>query len=120
LELVEPLAALGAYFSLPGYFAHERKHRQRDVFRKVPAERLLVETDAPDQSLPAERITHGCAPAEAERPLNHPANLAAVYAFAAELRGMDPEALALQVEDNFARLFGRVAGSVLRQRPGSG
>src|SRR6185503_18090259 len=28
-EMIEPLAKLGAYFSLPGYFAHERKVRQR-------------------------------------------------------------------------------------------
>ena len=27
---------LGAYFSLPGYFAHERKTRQRETFRHVP------------------------------------------------------------------------------------
>jgi TatD DNase family protein len=51
-EMVKPLADLGAYFSLPGYFAHERKHRQRETFRHVPRERLLLETDAPDQLLP--------------------------------------------------------------------
>ena len=30
-ELIAPLAELGAYFSLPGYFAHERKTRQREA-----------------------------------------------------------------------------------------
>ena len=51
-EMVTPFADLGAYFSLPGYYAHERKARQREAFQHVPAERLLIETDAPDQRLP--------------------------------------------------------------------
>ncbi|MBI5775633.1 MAG: TatD family hydrolase, partial [Verrucomicrobia bacterium] len=50
-EMVAPLAKLGAYFSFPGYYAHERKARQRETFKLVPADRLLIETDAPDQSL---------------------------------------------------------------------
>ncbi len=58
VELVPPLAEMGAYFSLPGYYAHERKQRQRDTFRHVPPERLLIETDAPDQPLPEDRIRH--------------------------------------------------------------
>ena len=57
-ELVAPLAELGAYFSLPGYFAHERKTRQREAFRQVPSDRLLIETDAPDQLLPPERVQY--------------------------------------------------------------
>ncbi|HMP82585.1 MAG TPA: TatD family hydrolase, partial [Verrucomicrobiota bacterium] len=51
-EMIEPLAKLGAYFSFPGYYLHERKQRQRESFKHVPPDRLLVETDAPDQSLP--------------------------------------------------------------------
>jgi TatD DNase family protein len=111
-ELVPELARLGAYFSLPGYFAHTRKARQRDTFRHVPAERLLLETDAPDQPLPAERVKYAWpgAPVGTEtaaHPLNHPANLGAVYAFAAELLGRPLADLAAQVEANFIRLFGR-------------
>lgn len=101
-ELVEPLAALGAYFSFPGYFAHDRKRRQRETFRTVPPNRLLIETDAPDQLLPVPRY-----PLQAEgKPLNHPANLVAVYQFAADWFGDDVETLALRVQDNFRRLFG--------------
>jgi TatD DNase family protein len=39
-------------------------------------------------------------------PVNHPANLAAVYRSAAELRGEPLEKFAAQVEQNFLRLFG--------------
>lgn len=104
-ELVAPLAELGAYFSLPGYFAHERKNRQREAFRAVPPDRLLIETDAPDQLLPDARNLHPLTDAATGRPLNHPANLAAVYAFAAELFNEPVEELARRVEENFLRLF---------------
>lgn len=104
-DLIDRLAPLGAYFSLPGYYAHERKAKQRDVFRHVPPDRLLIETDAPDQLLPAERQRFALADT-AGNPLNHPANLAAVYTFAAELLGKQPDELAQQVEQNFQRLFG--------------
>jgi TatD DNase family protein len=108
-EMVRPLAELGAYFSLPGYFAHERKHRQRETFRQVPRERLLLETDAPDQNLPDARNRFPLSDPETGRPLNHPGNLAAVYAFAAELLEESLEDLAAQVEVNFLRLFGGLA-----------
>jgi TatD DNase family protein len=107
-ELIEPLAELGAYFSLPGYFAHERKSRQRDAFLAVPPDRLLIETDAPDQSLPPERVAHPLPPDHDGKPVNHPANLVAVYRFAAELFKEPLEHLAERVEENFLRLFAPV------------
>ena len=104
-EMVPALARLGAYFSFPGYFLHERKVRQREAFKKVPPERLLIETDAPDQPLPEEKIL--CPLVDADgRPLNHPANLPAVYAGLAEILGEQLETLAGRVEENFLRLFG--------------
>src|SRR5438552_3857182 len=100
---VGPLARLGAYFSLPGYFAHERKRRQRETFRHVPPDRLLLETDAPDQLLPDERDPHPLIDPASGKAINHPANLNAVYVFAAELLGEPLEALAGAVEENFQR-----------------
>ena len=76
------------------------------TFRHVPRERLLLETDAPDQFLPDTRNRFPLADAATGKPLNHPANLAAVYAFAAELLGEPLECLAACVEENFRRLFG--------------
>ncbi|MDP6795241.1 MAG: TatD family hydrolase [Verrucomicrobiota bacterium] len=100
-EMVEPLAKLGAYFSFPGAFTHERKTRQRDAFRRVPADRLLIETDAPDQPLPEDRVNHPLRQA-----VNHPANIAAVYEAAAETLDQSAGDLAKCVEENFVRLFG--------------
>ncbi|MCU0770207.1 MAG: TatD family hydrolase [Verrucomicrobia bacterium] len=104
-EMVKPLADLGAYFSLPGYFAHERKQRQREAFRRVPPERLLIETDAPDQCLPETRDCFPLTDPGDGRRLNHPANIGAVYEFAADLLGETIESLAERVEANFLRLF---------------
>lgn len=104
--LVKPLAELGAYFSFPGYYAHERKTRQRETFRHVPADRLLIETDAPDQRLPDELNRFPLTDPKTGRPVNHPANLVAVYQYVAELRQVPPATLAAGVEENFLRLFG--------------
>ncbi len=92
-EMIPAFARLGAYFSFPGYFLHERKLRQRETFKKVPADRLLVETDAPDQHLPEDKNRFPLAGADG-KPLNHPANLVAVYAGLAEFLGENPESLA--------------------------
>ena len=90
---------------MPGYYAHERKQRQRETFKHVPRERLLIETDAPDQGLPDAQNRFPLTAAATGKPLNHPANLAAVYEFAAELLGEPADSLAARVEENFRRLF---------------
>jgi TatD DNase family protein len=103
-EMIPALAKLGACFSFPGYFLHERKSRQREAFKKVPPEKLLIETDAPDQLLPEAKILHPLADASG-KPLNHPANLPAVYFGLAEFLGEKVESLAARVEENFLRVF---------------
>ena len=105
-EMVNAFADLGAYFSLPGYYAHERKERQREAFKHVPADRLLIETDAPDQMLPDRLNRFPLKDSVSHKVINHPANLAAVYHFATELRGVALDELASQVEQNYQRLFG--------------
>jgi TatD DNase family protein len=107
VEMIPAFAKLGAYFSFPGCFLQERKMRQRETFRHVPADRLLIETDAPDQHLPADRILHPLTGTDG-KPLNHPANLPAVYAGLAEFLGERVEALADRVEGNFLRVFGKL------------
>ncbi len=110
VELIVPLARLGAYFGFPGYFLHARKARQCEVFRVVPPDRLLVETDAPDQRLPAEATEFPLA-GTGGAALNHPANLGAVYRGLAVLLEEPVAALARRVAANFTRLFGpRPAG----------
>ena len=103
-EMIPGLARLGAYFSFPGYFLHERKQRQRETFKQVPPDRLLIETDAPDQLLPPELNRFPLAGPDG-KPLNHPANLAVVYEELARFLGRKPREMASQVEENFLRVF---------------
>lgn len=106
-EMVGPLARLGAYFSFPGYYLHERKSRQREVFKQVPPDRLLIETDAPDQLPPGERMGYPLTDPSG-RPINHPANLGEIYAAVADMLGESKENLADRVAQNFERLFGGI------------
>jgi TatD DNase family protein len=105
-ELVPVFAERGAYFSFNGAFLAERHAAKREAFRRVPADRLLVETDAPAMPLPAGRATHTLPPSPDGSAVNHPANLGAAYAGLADLLGVPPHDLAARVEENFRRLFG--------------
>lgn len=100
IETARRLIPLGAYFSFSGHFLHPRKSAVIDVFRQLPPDRILLETDAPDMLPPPEFITH---------PLpenhNHPANLPAIGRALAEALEMTPEALAELTRDNASRCF---------------
>ena len=98
-EMIPPFVKLGAYFSISGYFAHDRKAAQREVFKKIPLDRLLVETDAPDMLPPPELI------AFASGDMNDPRNLPRIYEFAAKLFNMPLEDFAGRVATNFNSLF---------------
>ena len=105
IELAQPFADLGAYFSYNGNFLHPKHTAKSGVFRAVPIERLLVETDAPATELPAPHRRFTLPDTAAGEHVNHPANLAATYAALARIRGLTVEALAAQVAENFQRLF---------------
>lgn len=106
-ELAPEFADRGAFFSFNGYFLGERQSARRDVFATLPADRLLAETDAPAMPLPAGHRAYSL-PGHADgNPVNHPANIAAVYTGLARIRGVAVEELAAQLERNFHVLFGR-------------
>jgi TatD DNase family protein len=97
-EMTPAFTKLNAYFSFSGYFAHERKSAQREVFKKIPLDRLLLETDAPDMLPPSELRT---VPAD----FNDPRNIQSIYKYAAQLWNLPEPQLAAQIEQNFHRLF---------------
>ena len=105
-ELVPELFALGAWFSFNPAFLDPRKIRQQEVFRAIPLERLLCETDAPAMIPPHTWRTHKLPPAADGTPVNHPGNIEAAYAGLAALRGVEMVSLADQLADNFIRFFG--------------
>lgn len=103
-EMIPGFVKLGAYFSLSPYFGHPRKATQLAVFKGVPLDRLLAETDAPDMWPPDELNPH---PLGSEGvPLNHPANIGVSYDLLAKVRGIPVAELTDQLAENFRRLFG--------------
>ena len=96
----------GAYFSFPGYFLDPRKEAKRAVFKQIPQDRLLAETDAPAMPLPPAQIRYPLPDTAAGEPVNHPANIMAVYDGLAELLGLNTDDLAKILAQNFRRLFG--------------
>ena len=105
LEMADEWIERGAYFSFSPYFLHERKAAQREVFARLPVDRLLIETDAPSMWPPDERNLRPILNNVGE-PANHPSNLDVALAGLAEVRGMPANELATATNENFARLFG--------------
>jgi TatD DNase family protein len=73
LEVAERLLKKGAWFSFSGHFLHPRKAKVLEVFRKLPEDRILLETDAPDMLPPDAFVKFPLADG-----VNHPANLAGI------------------------------------------
>ncbi len=89
---------LGGYVSFSGMLTFPKSSGLRDMARDVPAERLLVETDAPY-----------LAPVPHRGKRNEPAWVTQTAAVLAEVRGMTPDAVAALTTANFRRLFPRTA-----------
>lgn len=99
VDMIKPLASLGAYFSFSGKVLFENYERARAAVRVVPRDRLLVETDAPNMMPPVEyqrRVVVGASGAE----MNHPANLPDILIGIADLLGESPDRLRERVWAN--------------------
>jgi TatD DNase family protein len=87
---------LGYYLSFAGNLTYKNSGELREALRSVPANRLLLETDAPY-----------LAPVPYRGKPSDPGMVAETYKLAAELRGTDPETLGEQVRLNVRELFFR-------------
>jgi len=105
-HLVAPFIRLGAYFSCaPSFFAQSRA-KKLAVFSSIPLDRLLPETDAPDQAPPRELDGYNL---ELDNSyINHPGNIQVVYTGLSDLFGVPLDVVSTQFEDNFERLFGGI------------
>ena len=102
VELIKPLAEMGAYFSFAGNIFEPKRETAREAVKAVPLDRLLIETDAPDMLPPTGHRTHDL---ELDgKPQNHPANLRVILRGIAQLRDMDEETLAGVIWQNAARV----------------
>ena len=97
-ELARKALDLGFFISLSGIVTFKNARDLQNTAKQVPLDRLLVETDSPFLA----PVPHRGRPCE-------PAFVADTAAFAAELRGEAPEALAEATTAMFFRLFQRAA-----------
>ncbi len=107
LEMVSGFEKLGACFSISGYFFKPEKSKKLKPFLEVAPDRLLVETDAPDMSLPESLRRFRVETLESGNEVNHPANISAVYQAVAELRGIAVNDLQIQAEANWNEWLAR-------------
>jgi len=94
-QQAEHYIRLGLHISFCGSVVDPKNTRVRTAVKHLPSDRLLVETDAPDQT-PISRIPHP----------NEPAFLIDVIAAVAELRGCLPSDVAQMTSTNAHTLFG--------------
>ncbi len=85
---------IGFYISLSGIVTFKNATQLQDVARKLPLDRILIETDAPY-----------LAPVPKRGKTNKPAYVKHVAEFIAQLRGESVETIASVTSDNFHRLF---------------
>jgi TatD DNase family protein len=97
-KLAEAGLRLGFYISASGIITFKNSEPLREVFRQVPQERLLVETDAPY-----------LAPLPHRGQRNEPAFVAHTAAVLASLKGVTAEEIARITTENFFRLFAKAA-----------
>jgi TatD DNase family protein len=97
-DLAEKAVEMGGYVSFSGMLTFPKSQEIRDIARDLPADRLLVETDAPY-----------LAPVPFRGKRCEPAMVAHTARVLAEVRGVTPGALAEQTTQNFHRLFRKAA-----------
>jgi TatD DNase family protein len=89
--------ALGLYMSFSGILTFKRSDELREIAASIPADRLLVETDAPY-----------LAPVPYRGKRNEPAYVVETAKVLAETRGVSHEEMARQTSANFFWLFSKI------------
>ena len=96
-ELAQGAIALGLFISFTGILTFKKSDELRTIAQSLPADRILVETDAPY-----------LAPGRHRGRRNEPAFVVETAKVLAETRGVSPDEIARQTTENFFRLFRKV------------
>ncbi|NWE52766.1 TatD family hydrolase [Brevundimonas sp. P7753] len=97
VELAETAAELGAWFSVSGIATFKAAEDVREVIRRMPEDRIIVETDCPY-----------LAPIPHRGRRNEPAYVGLVLQKLAEVRGWTPQEAEQRTTDAFFALFDRI------------
>jgi TatD DNase family protein len=95
--LAEAGIALGHYVSFSGILTFKNAQEIRDIARDLPADRILVETDAPYLAPPPHRGQR-----------NEPAFVVHTAEMLGKVRSVSREEIAALTSENFFRLFSKV------------
>lgn len=93
-ELAQTAVELGFYISASGIITFPKAQELRDIFKTIPLERLLIETDAPY-----------LAPVPYRGKQNEPAYVAKTLAQLADLKGVSVAEMEEITNQNFQKLF---------------
>ena len=96
-DLAQRAVALGLFISFTGILTFKNSTALRAIAAELPADRILIETDAPY-----------LAPGRFRGKRNEPAYVVEVAKVLAECRGVSFDEIARQTSDNFFRLFSKV------------
>jgi TatD DNase family protein len=96
-ELARRAVAFGCYIGFTGIVTFKNSAALRAIAAELPADRFLVETDAPY-----------LAPLPYRGKRNEPSYVVEVAKMLAEVRGVSFEEIARQTTENFFKLFGKV------------
>jgi TatD DNase family protein len=96
-DLAERAIALGLFISFTGILTFKKSDDLRAIAQRLPADRILVETDAPY-----------LAPGHHRGKRNEPAFVVETANVLAHTRSASPEEIARQTTENFFRLFRKV------------
>ena len=96
-DLARRAVALGCYIGFTGIVTFKNSDALRAIARDVPADRFLIETDAPY-----------LAPNPYRGKRNEPAYVTEVAKVLADVRGVSVEDIVRQTTDNFFKLFAKV------------
>lgn len=97
-DLARRAVALGGYVSFSGILTYKSAASLREIAAELPAERLLVETDAPY-----------LAPGPWRGKRNEPSYVVETARILAETRSVTPDEIAARTTENFFRLFSRAS-----------
>jgi TatD DNase family protein len=89
--------ALGLSISFTGILTFKKSQALRDLAAELPADRIMVETDAPY-----------LAPGKFRGKRNEPSYVVEIAKVLAETRGVSLEEISRQTTENFFRLFSKV------------
>ncbi len=97
IPMMEACVDIGFYISFAGNVTYPKADNLREVLKKVPLDRLLLETDSPFLS-----------PQKKRGKPNKPSNIFYTLEFVADFLGIDKEELEKITDENALRLFKKI------------